>query len=568
MIDRLVVSGFKRIDQLELPLGAPATVLLGGNNCGKSSVLEAVHLAVSAAQAVRLGGAAEWRDDKLEAVVPQERLASARVDLASSLRHGREVATVTFYSEAQRCAIALTPRSDNIAVSMAGQLLGEQVMEAETPFCVYVPGLAGIPLREPAMVEGAVRRAIARGDSNLVLRNVLYLLNRQAAAWPGFEEDLRAVFPESAFEFLYAPGTDESIRVRFRHGSAELVPLENAGNGVLQCIQLLAYAHLFKPRVLLLDEPDAHLHATNQRRLCRLLLKIAGEQPDKQILLATHSRHIVSALHRASRMCWLKDGELLSADGTDLVAGLVELGALDDGEKLAGRTLRCVVLTEDEDQSVLEPLLWSSDFVEEETLVLSYQGCTNHIAVAALCRTFSDRLPGARIVVHRDRDYADAKEVERIEGEIKAAHALPFVTEGTDAEAYYLNADYLRELGVEPQDGVALVEEAERRAKPEALRKLINYRVALATERRKKGGSAPDHGLIAQESQRDLDAEAPKLRHGKLTLARLRGPLQERGINPNPFFRTSAAIRVSPLARIAREIWPAPPHVPPASDGH
>jgi predicted ATPase len=559
MVDRVVITAFKRIDKLDLQLGRPATVLLGGNNSGKSSVLEAIHLAVSAAQAVRLIGAPEWQEDGFKTVIPQERLTSARVDIRNSVRSGRQETEVAFFSDDLQCTVLLAPRLDTVEITLSGALVGEQVMALEPPFCIYVPGLSGIPLRETAIGEGAVRRAIARGDSNLVLRNVLVLLKSQTAAWLAFNEDLRGVFPDSEFEIHYAAATDEVIHVRFRHGDGSLLPLENAGTGVLQCIQLLAYARLFKPRILLLDEPDAHLHATNQRRLCRLLLALAEEHQGSQILLATHSRHIVSALQRDARLCWMRSGELSPSDPADLVAGLLELGALDDGEKLAGRTLKCVVLTEDEDQTVIEPLLWSSGFVEAETLVLSYRGCTNHVAVAALCQTFADRLPGARIVVHRDRDYNDADEVARIERNLEKASAIPFVTDGPDAETYYLRSLYLVELGVTKADADTMISQAREQAKPESLRKMINCRVDLAIERRRRERDAPspDPGRIAAAAQAELEGSLPTLCHGKEALGRLRELLQERGVNPNPFFKKSDVVRIERLEAVARTIWPA-----------
>lgn len=559
MIDKVKITGFKRLDDFELSVARPATVLLGGNNSGKSSVLEAIQLAVSAAQAVRMAGGSEWREDALRASIPQEYLSSARVDVRGAIRGGRQSASIRLTAEAMECVVTLTPRADAVEIVIEGQLLGEQISDLQSPFCVYVPGLAGIQLREPAWAEGAVIRAIARGDSNLVLRNVLYLLKRQTASWQAFLEDLRTLFADAEFEFRYAPEIDDTIKVWFRHGGGPLLPLENAGTGVLQCVQLLAYARLFEPQVLLLDEPDAHMHANNQRRLCSLVLKIAEEQATGRIVLATHSRHIVSALREDARLCWLKDGNLLPSDESNLVAALLELGALDDGEKLAGKTLKCLVLTEDEDQKIIEALLWSSGFVEQETLVLSYKGCTNKITVAALCQAFRERLPGVRIVVHRDRDYNDAQAIAKIAQEIREAAATPFITDDTDAEYYFLSGAFLAELGT-PADRVqALIEKASAEAKLESLRKMINCRHQLALDRRKVGAPFPDVGKIAIACQVELEAAPMRLLHGKTGLSRVRTLLQEEhGINPNPFFRASPALRVEALARIAVELWPAP----------
>ena len=52
-------------------------------------------------------------------------------------------------------------------------------------------------------------------------------------------------------------------------------PLELAGNGFLQVIQIFAYLVYFKPVVLLVDDHDLHLHPTAQERLVTVLAEAA-----------------------------------------------------------------------------------------------------------------------------------------------------------------------------------------------------------------------------------------------------------------------------------------------------
>jgi predicted ATP-dependent endonuclease of OLD family len=49
----VAIHRFKRIEQIEIPLG-DVTLLIGANNSGKSSILQAIHFAVSIAQTARL----------------------------------------------------------------------------------------------------------------------------------------------------------------------------------------------------------------------------------------------------------------------------------------------------------------------------------------------------------------------------------------------------------------------------------------------------------------------------------------------------------------------------------
>src|SRR3990167_4821054 len=84
-------------------------------------------------------------------------------------------------------------------------------------------------------------------------------------------------------------------------------PLELAGTGVLQALQIFSYVTLFEPALLLLDEPDSHLHPDNQGLLASAL-QLAAAETTTQVILSTHSRHLVDALYEDSHFVWLKEG--------------------------------------------------------------------------------------------------------------------------------------------------------------------------------------------------------------------------------------------------------------------
>ena len=64
------------------------------------------------------------------------------------------------------------------------------------------------------------------------------------------------------------------------------------GSGILQWIAVLAYALYEDVDVLLLDEPDCHMHGDLQKDLFNELHKICKEK-GKQIILNTHSVRII-----------------------------------------------------------------------------------------------------------------------------------------------------------------------------------------------------------------------------------------------------------------------------------
>ncbi len=124
---------------------------------------------------------------------------------------------------------------------------------------------------------------------------------------------------------------------------------------------------------MLLDEPDSHLHPNNQRKLINMLMNLAEER-HIQILLSTHSRHIIDELQANAKMHWVRNGGIVNEDSFDELKILLDLGALDRGDLLFQGKLKCVVLTEDEKYSSLEPILQSSGFILKEIEIWPYKG--------------------------------------------------------------------------------------------------------------------------------------------------------------------------------------------------
>lgn len=289
------------------------------------------------------------------------------------------------------------------------------------------------------MSDGVLLRALARGDANIVLRNILYRL-RQKPEWTRFEEDLSLIFPGVRIEVIFNPAIDQFIEIKSAD-SGRTVPLDLAGTGLLQAIQILAYLHLFAPKLIVLDEPDSHLHPNNQRLLCSLLTMVALER-DVQVMMTTHSRHVLDTMYNEARILWVQDGNVSKATAEDQVDILLEIGALDIKEKLQTAGYTAVVLTEDSSTQYLNVLLRNSGFIPEKYTILPYNGVTSPHLLKPLIKQIKD-VSQAAIVVHRDRDFLDGDEIEIWNKQIRSMGAEPFVTSEIDIEGYYCSDEYL-----------------------------------------------------------------------------------------------------------------------------
>ena len=160
------------------------------------------------------------------------------------------------------------------------------------------------------------------------------------------------MFPDCNIAVAWNEDTDQFIDVTFIN-DGQSVPIELAGTGALQAMQILSYIHRFSPSLIVLDEPDSHLHPNNQRLLCTLL-KTISEERNTQVILTTHSRHVVDALSGAVRFLWVRNGEVEVASDDDEIGVLLDIGALDIRERVSSMPATAIVLTEDSNYRLLE----------------------------------------------------------------------------------------------------------------------------------------------------------------------------------------------------------------------
>src|SRR5215203_1786342 len=110
----VTIRRFKRIEEVSIPLD-DVTLLIGANNSGKSSVLQALHFAVSIAQTARLvGEGVSWRQDAFElSYNPSQLLYSPVADVHS-------LATGGTLQEPRETQIEIELRADDGNRSIVG----------------------------------------------------------------------------------------------------------------------------------------------------------------------------------------------------------------------------------------------------------------------------------------------------------------------------------------------------------------------------------------------------------------------------------------------------------------
>lgn len=535
MLETVRVQRFKSVRDAEIPLGR-ITLLVGPNNAGKSSVLHAVQFAVSVAQSLRLDNVSTWANNRLPGTLSAQQL------VYSPLRDVQALASGGVLRQDEASAIKITlitgdlgsaevtvrrGKNKNIAVGIDGQGLGQRLESLDEPFSVVAPGLAGIPAMEEFRSAGIVRRAAARGDANSVFRNVLWVLKQDPVAWQEFQNNLKRVFADLSLDVSFDPTIDEHIGAFVIREDGNL-PIDSCGTGVLQAVQTLAYIGVYKPRLLILDEPDSHLHPDNQRRLARLLSELA-ESHDFQVLISTHSRHFLDEFGALqAKVHWFSGGEI-QMDNFDRVSALLNLGALDAGDRLRNGATPFVVLTEDKHSTALKRILTSSGLGEDKCEVWSYAGCTNQGAALLLSQFIREHAPDTKIIVHRDRDYMDDAQVAKYQKDLEAAGIHALVTVGTDIESHLLNAEHLATVAqpLEANHLSQIIEQATQQGEVVSIEKFTNSLVAVAQRNRNRnGGGEINYGQIAARARENYAADPQRYRHSKTVLGIAVGLIQ------------------------------------------
>jgi ABC-type multidrug transport system ATPase subunit len=197
---------------------------------------------------------------------------------------------------------------------------------------------------------------------------------------------------------------------------------------------------------LLLDEPDEHLHPNNQVLLCNAI-KLLSAKMNLQVIMSTHSRHVISALEAEAKFIWMKNGEVCCDDQSfNLHNVLLDLGALDVYDSILQGKFSLVVLTEDGDTKYLKKLLEYNGCDMTSTLIIPYNSSSHIDAAIQLANFIKSAAQNCKIIIHRDRDFMTDDEVQVIKTKVEEEEQLLWVTDDCDVEAYFTTVEHIAEI--------------------------------------------------------------------------------------------------------------------------
>lgn len=520
-LESIEIEKFKRIDAIDLPL-SDLNILVGSNGSGKSSVLQALHLAsclMRQADRIRVTTTAMVRVSDLDYLPSDEywRLGHGAA-WGNKATSPSSIVRFNFRDAAGEAHTAQCEMRSarNAGISVQGELpeqVRPQFRGVDTFFSGFIPGISGIPNVEQKNSKRVVLKACSFGDSNVYLRNALNLLSpadlQQIEAW------LQPLLGDIKLVVRFEEALDFQIHAEAEIGGLSM-PLELLGTGYLQLIQIFCYILLFKPKILLVDEPDIHLHPSVQEKLAENLLEIARAQ-DIKIIMTSHSPFIVRGAPAGTNVVWLADGHKQTDDRT-----IVELAL---GWGAFGK--KVIVVSEDAKNDLLKKLIRQWPEIERAVTVLPGRGY-KHLLKKDEAAELRDSLGGKfKILVHRDRDSLTDEEVESLKALYDVNGVRLWLTDQSDIEAEFCDPAFLSSLTSRPiSECETWLAEIQAQNQVPIKDQFANQRGAHNEELHKTGGSPKNDDVWTA-----LQAKPLKGAKGKYVFNQLKNKVPEKGFS-------------------------------------
>jgi AAA15 family ATPase/GTPase len=325
IIDKIKIRNFKKIGEIEFSLNSPL-VLIGPNNSGKTSLLQAITLLESGLKKIM----SEKKSGTIRTGVSINRkdLISIPVPNARLLWYNKNVRAVDRSNGPQKT------KNINIEILAEGTIVGKKweaglefdYANEESFYCralrkdekgnkrysidktafelkvAYLQPMSGLASSEDRLTPGSIDRKIGEGKTADVIRNICFqLLHPERVIdsveesiikkrWDEINDTLFLRFGIKINEPVYNPDNG-LLDMTYEEKGIEY-DLSSAGRGFQQTLLLLCFLYSNVGKVILMDEPDAHLEVLRQKEIYKLISDVTRKL-GSQIIIASHSEIVL-----------------------------------------------------------------------------------------------------------------------------------------------------------------------------------------------------------------------------------------------------------------------------------
>lgn len=307
-ITNITLKNFKTFKQISIHPNADFNIIIGENSSGKSTIFEAIHLWEKCYQTYILSSRKGFYKVKQSSnrYVNYQDLDFLRITKDEDIFNDPKDPDLGKCAE---ISIALTSDEDNPQTWNLGfkvtcptsienafyrvqPIQEDQFTNFATSFCsagkfldeaifIYqTRPVAGVHQYEPYYNEAQIKKKIQKGSSHEVLRNKIISKRKTISELEGSISEI----VEKSIKFNLPPATrrdkDEFVCLDVSVNGSKPYDLHLQGSGFLQIVEILATVEFIDAplKLLLVDEPDSHIHSKLQQNLLSYLRNIDHNQ--------------------------------------------------------------------------------------------------------------------------------------------------------------------------------------------------------------------------------------------------------------------------------------------------
>jgi len=414
-VKEITLDRFRQFEHTTVHFG-DFNVIVGPNNSGKTTILHAIRAFFSL-----MKGHVRFEGKPLKPSYHRRFLSSVEElvptpdprELWFGKRAGKPCKiTVTFDDDAafsvvlrQQFGQVHVSAEDLPNLSSAAQMKGYLDLNV-----AFIPGLVGVLVDEPYATLARRNSLASQGRYSEIFRSSMHQLQeRDGGLTTKVNDVLQDLFGLTITAISFNPDKEEYVTVRYKQRGTEF-DVVSSGAGLQQVIQILTYLYLASPKILLIDEPDAHLHSQLQARMGALFRRVADDL-GAQVFLSTHSLDLIDTAD--PREVIVLDSERRDVhplgENADLVSALVSAGIVENSSLSRILASKRMVIIEDQNTSLYKVIDRVTGAglcgASSAAYVKSAQGASNfpqYKELAAMLESFSER--SIDLVFVQDRD--------------------------------------------------------------------------------------------------------------------------------------------------------------------
>lgn len=327
------IENFKAFREVEMPLNPNFNVIIGENNIGKSTLFEAIHLWMLGYNSLIQANGKTFYGRNTQRYIPFDKLYFLRMTTIDDVFHSnKKTACITLNISLDEAIYSLKIKFEKPAsmdfylrvkyeepdFKTLSEKLKDQGLNLLNSIFIYHTRPVFNALRnEPFYNKAQLLKNISLGKSYDVIRNKIFQGDPTDRKFIRLQERISRVFGHQIKIRFKNKNLheEEYVRITIQIENSKEIDISLVGSGILQIIDIFSTLEFINRRerclnILLIDEPDSHIHSNLQATLIdELRLDV-----NNQHFLITHNDRLINKA---------QEGELLYINRASLENGIV-----------------------------------------------------------------------------------------------------------------------------------------------------------------------------------------------------------------------------------------------------